>query len=483
MLLLAALFNGFYKLGSAKVRSWDEARQGVSAYEMMVSGNYLVNTYNFEPDYWNVKPAMGFYNNLLGMKIFGKNIFGFRAVSVFCYLFIAALTFLLLRSELNLPAALVGTAAFIVSPANWLHSFRSGDPDALFMFFCFASFALMWFSLRRGWMLIPAAFSLGLAFLTKSFHVGPPAMLALIFVIVHRKRYKWSDLLPAVAAGAAPVLLWAALRYHADGSIFFENMLLRDFVGRIEGGGVLCEHKGDPWYHYLSILNHFLIVIPLAVIAAAIALGLIFRGRKCFSAPTYKLGAWAGFCFLFSFTAFSCCSVKLPWYILPSLLYLPVVFGAVFDFGCRWFAEEYPKKRGALFCLPPFVIIAACLVWIGIGEGKAIRTVVTAKRQRDVLTAENGGESYRGKVFYCVDPDGKPDLPRQKFMLILCFLDGKVVLKNVDEYKKAPEDALLICTFDDINDDAELRPLAEQTAAKFSLKLVRCTNSQALYRK
>ena len=49
------------------------------------------------------------------------------------------------------------------------------------------------------------------------------------------------------------VLLWAALRYHADGLIFFRNMLLRDLVGRVEGGGVLCEHVGNPWYYYLSI--------------------------------------------------------------------------------------------------------------------------------------------------------------------------------------------------------------------------------------
>ena len=127
----AAAFNVFTGLGSERIRSWDEARHGVSACEMMTSGNYIVNTYNCEPDYWNVKPVLSFYGNLLGIKLFGKSIFGFRFFSAFSYLLIAALTFLLLYREAGIGAALVGTAAFIVCPTNWLHSFRSGDPDAL----------------------------------------------------------------------------------------------------------------------------------------------------------------------------------------------------------------------------------------------------------------------------------------------------------------------------------------------------------------
>ena len=481
LLTVAAAFNVFTGLGSERVRSWDEARHGVSVCEMMTTGNYIVNTYNFETDYWNVKPVLSFYNNLIGIKLFGKNIFGLRAVSAFSYLIIAALTFLLLYREAGIGAALVGMAAFIVSPTNWLHSFRTGDPDALFMLFCFASFVLMWISLRRSRMLYPAAFFLGLAFLTKSFHVGVPGLMALIFVAFNRKKYSWYDLVLAAVIGAAPVLLWAALRFHADGLTFFQNMVERDLLGRIQGGGELCEHRGSPWYDHLLTLNHYLIVIPLAMIAASIAIGMFFRGKKCFSASAYDLGKWAGFFFLFALTAFSCCSVKLAWYILPSLLYIPVIFGMIFAFACRWLAEEYRNKRGMLFFLPPLAIITACVVWIFIGEGKAIRNVVKIDRQQDVLTADNGGDGYRNGTFYCVDPDGKPYLPRQKFMLILRFLEGEVVLKSVDEYKKDPKDALLVCTFDDIRDEKVLRRLAENVASKHSLRLIRCVNCQGLY--
>ena len=68
LLFAAAAFNVFYALGSQRLRSWDESRHGVSACEMAVSGNYIVNTYDFKPDYWNAKPVFSFYCNLFGMK-------------------------------------------------------------------------------------------------------------------------------------------------------------------------------------------------------------------------------------------------------------------------------------------------------------------------------------------------------------------------------------------------------------------------------
>lgn len=479
LIMTIAAVNVFTGLGSLRIHNWDEARHGVSACEMMESGNYIVNTYNFEPDYWNAKPVLSFYCNLIGMKIFGKNIFGFRAVSAFCYLLIAALTFLLLYREAGAAAALAGTAAFIVSPTNWAHSFRSGDPDAVFMLCCFASFVCLWFSTRKKRLLYPAAFFLGLAFLAKSFHVGVPCILTLIFILFHWKKYTWHDLLIAAASGAMPVLIWAVLRYHADGWIFFQNMLERDLLGRLEGGH-LCEHSYSPWYTYFGTLNHYLIIIPLIAIAVFITLGMCFRGKKCFSSAPDALGKWAGSFFLLYLAFYSCCRVKISWYIFPALLYLPVVFGVCFGFACRWLQEELVQKRNRLFLLPPLAILLTCIVWIFIGEGKAIRNLVKIELQQDVLTSENGGAAYRGATFYCFDPNGNQYEPQQKFLLVLRFLDAKAVMKNVSECKDSKEHTFLICTFENI-EDSELRDAAEAVASKYSLKLIRCASRQALY--
>ncbi len=479
LLFAIAAFNVFSGLGVERIRSWDEARHGVSSCEMMESGDYIVNTYDYEPDYWNVKPVLSFYNNIIGMKLFGRNIFGFRFFSAVSYLVIACLMYILLRGEAGPAAALVGAAAFMVLPTNWVHSFRTGDPDATFMMFCFAGFVFLWFSARKkGWMLALSMFFLGMAFLVKSFHVGIHGILALIFIGFHWKRYSWRDLLLAVVSGAVPVLVWAGFRFHADGLAFFRSMLELDLLGRVEA---LAGNPARPWYEYFLAINHYLIYIPLAVFAASVALGLFFRGKKCFSSQEDALGRWTIFCFLFGFTAFSFCSVKLRWYIFPFLLFFSVAFGMLFDFARRWLQEESEKKRGVLYFLPPLLIMTGCLAWLGIGEGKAIRVnVVKMEAQHDVLTDDHGGEAYRGGVFYSVSSDGKAEYPHQKFMLVIRFMDAKIVLKDVEEYKNAADDAFLVCRFDESDNDA-LRLLAEEFAARNSLKLIRSVNGEALY--
>lgn len=59
-LLLCSLtaFLCFRCLGIGAIDSWDEARHGISAYEMMQRGDWLVNTFCGEADYWNVKPPL-----------------------------------------------------------------------------------------------------------------------------------------------------------------------------------------------------------------------------------------------------------------------------------------------------------------------------------------------------------------------------------------------------------------------------------------
>lgn len=484
LLFLIAAFNIFTTLGVSRIRSWDEARHGVSSCEMLETGNYIVNTYNYEPDYWNVKPILSFYNNMFGMAIFGKTVFGFRFFSALCYLLVAGLMFYLLWHESGAPAALVGAAAFIVSPANALHSFTTGDPDATFMMFSTASFVFLWLSARKGWMLSLAAMFLGLAFLAKSFHVGVPCMLALIFVAIHWKRYSWRDCLLAAAAGMAPVLIWGAFRYSADGLKFFQSMVELDLLGRVSEE-YSTEHAAQPWYVYFKQINHYLLFIPLGEIAAFIVLFCGFRGTRRFFASSGSLWKWAAFSFVFGFTAFSMCSVKLPWYVLPSFLYIPIMFGVFFQLACDWLTEEADRKRGWKYMVMPLAMIGASLVWLGVGEGKAIRNIVRVEPQRDVLTIDGNGETYRGGVFYCVDPEGNPNLPRQKHMLVFRLLDGHVVLEDLESYRNATDQSYLICSFDidddDKRKDAELLPDAERFAAEHSLRLISCVNGLALY--
>ena len=64
-------FLCFRCLGVAQIDSWDEARHGVSAYEMMRNGDFLVNTYLGQADYRNVRPPLSYLTVTAGCAIYG----------------------------------------------------------------------------------------------------------------------------------------------------------------------------------------------------------------------------------------------------------------------------------------------------------------------------------------------------------------------------------------------------------------------------
>ncbi len=61
IVLLIGAFNVFFKLGTERINAWDEARYGVSAYEMLTHKTLIHNTYLDKPDYWNLKPPLGLW--------------------------------------------------------------------------------------------------------------------------------------------------------------------------------------------------------------------------------------------------------------------------------------------------------------------------------------------------------------------------------------------------------------------------------------
>ena len=68
------------------VDSWDEARHGVNAYEMIQNGDYIRHTYNYQTDDWNLKPSVSYWGIVLGFRLFGYSVLGLRFVSALAYL-------------------------------------------------------------------------------------------------------------------------------------------------------------------------------------------------------------------------------------------------------------------------------------------------------------------------------------------------------------------------------------------------------------
>ena len=483
LLIAVLLFNGFYHLGSGAIRSWDESLYGITACEMLDNGNYIMHTLDYTVDYWNLKPVLAFYGNLAGFMIFGKNLFGLRFFSVMAYLLIAGMMFLFVRREAGLPAAFVSCFAFAAAPANWVHCFVTGDPDSWFILLIFASFICLWTSVKRGWLLPTAAFFMALAFLTRSFHAGPYGLFSLIWVAVYRKKYRWYHLLSSVPAMVLPVGIWAVARYHADGWNFFRAMIELDLLGRVNNG--TPDHGASPWYTYLARLNHFLLFIPLFFSAGAVFAGQYLKGNAWLTGQKRQLYLWSLGYFLWIIFLYSCCTVKLEWYIWPCLPFLAVITGLHFQLALDWMRESLtPGFRGKKYqTVISLLTLLSFLVWLGIGEGKAVRFHVKRKKQQDILLWQTGSREYAGLHFYSVDFSGKYIPVPKDLLLVLRFLSCRVDQGDIDRFSASGSHQYLLGTFDEALSPADLQRLAEAFAAKHSLSLIRGQNKTALFRK
>src|SRR5258707_2488977 len=82
--LLLMAFNVFAGLGSVSLNDSDEARYGVAAWEMLQHRSFIVTTYGVQPEYWNLKPPLGYWLMSPSFWIFGPTPFALGLPSARC---------------------------------------------------------------------------------------------------------------------------------------------------------------------------------------------------------------------------------------------------------------------------------------------------------------------------------------------------------------------------------------------------------------
>ncbi len=334
------LFNLFFGLNNVPLESYDESRHGVNAVEALESGNYLLNTWNGQPDYFNLKPVLSYWPQMLGFKIFGLNPFGLRFFSgVEMFICFGLLTWFCYKQK-GLPFALL-TAALLVSSPRLItrHGGRSGDADALFIcLYVLALIFILWDN-KSYFKYCVASFVAGLAFLTKSFHIMPLGLTVIIFYLMDFKLSRKAALngMLCVLCFLGPVLAWAALRYQYDGTAFFEQMLFKDVFQRVseEMEGL----KRGYYFYFIKVLQAFPLWLGglLFMFIAFIRLNSISlkKGGKKQSIFSYlaikdKFLQRLLIIVLVPFVAYTISTSKLEWYIYPSYPFLAMLLAAGF---------------------------------------------------------------------------------------------------------------------------------------------------------
>ncbi len=329
VLVLFILFFSFYNLGQLPARDWDEARHGVSGYEMQKVGGQIINTYLYAPDYWNLKPPLSFYGVQLGYLLFGYNLFGMRFYSALAFMLTAVCVGWFCKKRYgNLEAIMVLLLIICCAPFYSDHFARHGDADSLFSLFCVVSLLSMMMIEEKPWALYTCSGGFALAFLTKSWHALFIAAVVGVYMLWKKilLRLSLRQWMGFVAAGAIPILVWAAFRYRADGVSFFQKMVEVDLINR--STQILERHHGN-WGYYINVLISFSPTtgyLPLftAFMLAAYRLTAKPGDRTLPENPSVYadvpvLLLWV----LLPLAVFSLVRTKLWWYVFP--LYFPLL--------------------------------------------------------------------------------------------------------------------------------------------------------------
>lgn len=325
VILLLTLFNLFYYLKETPIYSWDEARHGVSAYEMLRKNEYIVNTYGYKNDYWNLKPPMSFWVIMLGYKIAGFNPLGLRIFSAIAAFLTILGSALLVKHKYGGIASLVCILILTTSPKYMvIHSARTGDADSLFVLFFTIAMISMVLIQENIKFLYLAGLGFSFAFLTKSWHALNIGVIGFIYLLFTKIifRLKLKEWILFIISALLPILIWGILRYMKDGFKFFRMMIDYDLLAR--SSRTLEGHIGDQWYYFRTLNSFYYMWLILLGISLVIYLilhaDILYKEKFSIQEKNYVFAMvlWI----LIPLLAYTKASTKIGWYILP--VYIPI---------------------------------------------------------------------------------------------------------------------------------------------------------------
>jgi len=158
---------------------WDEINFAEAAREMIVTGDYLTVTIDYQP-FWE-KPPLFIWMQVLSMKVFGITEFAARLPNVLCGIATLLALFNIGKRIYNVEFARIWVLAYLGTLLPQCY-FMSGIIDPVYNLFIFLALYNVYEYLRgdRARSLVYAAILAGLAVLTK----GPVAILLLVFIVL-----------------------------------------------------------------------------------------------------------------------------------------------------------------------------------------------------------------------------------------------------------------------------------------------------------
>jgi len=266
--------NVFLGLGTSDVNDFDEARYGVTAFEMQQHRAFVLTTYAGQREVWALKPPLGYWLMALSFSLFGGSALAMRLPSALCALAAVAVTMAAARRWFDGRLAVLA-GAILATTFGFLsqHGARSGDFDAgLTLVLLLVAVQLPRLA-DSPWRVVPVALLFACGFLLKSFAIAPMVLVAGAYLAWTGgwRRLRLAPCAAALGLFALIVGAWAFARWRADGSPdFFLRMFREDVVGR--STSIVDKSTSSPFGYATAIFDRFAPWPVLMLAAAAVAL-------------------------------------------------------------------------------------------------------------------------------------------------------------------------------------------------------------------
>lgn len=357
-----AVYMIFVHLGLLPLINPDEGRNASIAWEMRVSGHWLIPTYNGLP--YLDKPSLFFKMVATSMSLFGHNEFAARLPSALSAIGILIMAFLFSCREYNLRTA--SLAVLIISTAPLFFAFsRTVIFDMPLTFFVCASIFAGYFAEKTGeraqryWYIVCAVMA-GIATLVK----GPvgfvvPTLVLIIYNYLDRRKganhrlLSWKNLL---------LLLLVVMPWFVGVSVLHPDFpyygLVKETFMRFTTD---TFHHSEPFYYYLPIIFGLFLFWSLLLPEIAV---ILWRHRKQVPSSDRFLLTWVVSVLCF----FSLSKSKLPGYVLPAIIPLGILTAQIFDNAMKCETKEEKKAvwHGSLLLFLINVIFGMTLIIVHI---------------------------------------------------------------------------------------------------------------------
>jgi len=383
LVLALMAWNVFAGLGSVSLNDSDEARYGVSAYEMLQSRSFLVTTYAGEREYWNLKPPLGYWLMALSFSVFGPTFFALRLPAALCGIGAVAVSMALSRRWLGRRASLL-TGLIMATAFGFLsnHGARSGDLDAALTLLLLLALWVVAQLDESPWRIVLLGALLAVAFLLKSFAILPLILVAVLYAAWSGswRRQRVLPCLVALTVFVVPVAAWAMARWQADGSPYFlERMVQEDLLAR--STSIIDKVSYSP-YGYVGTLFDRFAPWPLLILAGAFAVARAkkFRFQDLLRKMTGGMRPLVLLWALVPLVLFSLSLTQHHWYLDPSYPAWAMLAALAILALVR---RAAPAKRSA-------VLLACAIVPLALCEVRLLYRVLIAERMPEsqrVLTS------------------------------------------------------------------------------------------------